>query len=356
MALSTRMQNLAKSPQIQRSSFRDMAGKMMGQKSMTKSVKKEMQKAGVYYGGKKMSRAKYEKNVRKFSQHLGEKGVKETRFAKQVRQSLRSKKGLVRGGTAEKEFQQDLKRQYKEGTPKGGFEDLDTGTKRKLYHKYLEKGTKGLTKDDVKMLGEAGVQELKERGDRMMAINKSRMQQSREEEGGEKKDETGMPKEKTTTAAAAGGDDKKGASDQGSSSAGSKSSGPVPLAGGASLGAGMPGNQIEGGMERMISSKLNSMENKPGQLGATATGKSPEAETSPTDAGSVESNEAESSDLRDALNKMVEGEAASKPSSELEGYPGAEGSSSDDSPEDKDSADGVEDIYGGGDSGSEGED
>lgn len=133
MALSLRIQNLAKDPRIQRSSFREMAAKMMGQKGVTKTARKEMQKAGVYFGGKKLSKVKFEKNLRKISRHLEEKGGKETRFAKQIRTSLRGKKGLIRGGTAERVFQKDIAGQFKEEAPKAALTILSLEKKENIF-------------------------------------------------------------------------------------------------------------------------------------------------------------------------------------------------------------------------------
>lgn len=310
MVLSLRMQSLAKNPQIQRNSFHQMAAKMIGQKGVTNTAKKEMQKAGVYYGGKKLSKGKFEKNIRQFSQHLEEKGGKETRFAKQIRQSLRSKKGLVRGGVAEKEFHRDLKRQYKEATPQSGFDNLELGEKRKYLHKFLEKGLKGLTREDRKVLGEEGINTLKERGERIKAINQSRLQREREAEDkqGKSEDEVGVPKEKAVSSGTSRVEEEKSSSGQKPS----VGAAPVPLAGGTLLGVGMA-NQIEGRVERIMNANLNSPE-----IGA----KESQIEASSAENSSVRQDSTEEESYQNVLDKLVKKETTSgrKPDN-AEDYP-----------------------------------
>lgn len=261
MALSQRMQNLSRNPQMQRSSLQDMTKRMISKSgAVSKStLKKVMGKH--FHGSRGVSRRQAEKALKDISQNMEEQGVKGTYYGKKVRKSIRGEGRFAKGGVAEKEFHKDIKRQYSAGSQQGGYESLDMGTKRKLLHKVMD-NPKRLSKEDRALLGEEGVKILKERAERMKQMNQYRRKLEREEadkaeQSGEKKPQSsGSSKEET-----------KSSGSQQEAPMGSpaqKAGGVVPLQGGVSFERGMAGQFEGGGFEQVPSPDMTS-EGIPGE-------------------------------------------------------------------------------------------
>ncbi|MFA6272630.1 MAG: hypothetical protein WC693_06055 [Patescibacteria group bacterium] len=186
MPVSQRIQNLQKNPSISRDSFHQVAAQMMGRKGVTDSVKKGLKKSGVFYGKRSLTKHEFEKGVRAFSEHLEKEGVKETRFTKGIRGSLRYKSGLTRGGQAERAFRGGIKAQMGGTTVINSFHDLEPGVRRKFLAKMIDKGKlSNQDRDLMKQMGldpEKGVVELKKFAERIISMNQWKRAQEIEEE------------------------------------------------------------------------------------------------------------------------------------------------------------------------------
>ncbi|MFH1535395.1 MAG: hypothetical protein ABIF80_05470 [Patescibacteria group bacterium] len=187
MPVSQRIQNLQKNPTASRGHFHDVAAKMMGKKSVTKSVEKNLKKAGVFYGKKKLTRSQFEKGVRAISDQMSEGGIKENRYAKDMRASLRSKKGMVQGGHVEKAFKTGVQAQMGEDVSIGSFFDLDQGTRRKFLSIMIDKGQ--LSEKNKELMRQSGldpakgIKELKKFAERITSMNQYQRAREIEEEG-----------------------------------------------------------------------------------------------------------------------------------------------------------------------------
>jgi hypothetical protein len=189
MLLSQRMQNLQKNPTVARGDLHNAAAQMMGRKGVTKSVEKGLKESGLFHGKKRITKREFEKGVRKFSEHMEEKGIKENRYTKDMRKSLREKKGLVRGGQAEKAFRSGVQAQIGGDSSVDSFFDLGQGERRKFLSKMIEKGK--LSKNDKELMQQRGLdpdkgtQELKKFAERITQMNQYQRAQEVEKEGNE---------------------------------------------------------------------------------------------------------------------------------------------------------------------------
>jgi hypothetical protein len=186
MVVSQRIQNLQRNPSISRDSFHQVAAQMMGRKGVTDSVKKGLKQSGVYYGKKSLTKREFEKGVRAFSEHLEREGVKGSRFAKEIKDSLRYKSGLTRGGQAERAFKGGIQAQMGGTAVISSFHDLEPGVRRKFLAKMIDKGKlTNKDKDEMKQMGldpEKGVGELKKFAERVISMNQWKRAQEIEEE------------------------------------------------------------------------------------------------------------------------------------------------------------------------------
>jgi len=272
MGQSLGIQNLRRNPVVARKNLHEITAKMMGQKNVTKSVEKHLKEAGVYYGGKKISKGRFERDLRKVSQHLQEKGVKETRFAKEIRGSLRKTKGLVRGGEAEKSFKGGVEQQMSAGQKTGGFRDLDKMTRHSLLHRYMSKGK--LSGEDRAKLSDEGFEELKTVVQRFKSMNIYRRQTEREEDSGQP-DENRIQPEKAQSSATSYEKDGNQSDQESATPSASKDQSAVPLQGGigtqarpeenlerfsANIGTGLPADEKPSTEE---TSEISSEKKKP---------------------------------------------------------------------------------------------
>lgn len=186
MPVSQRMQNLQKNPTVSRGDFHQVAANMMGKKKVTKSVEEALKKTGGFHGSRKMTKREFEKGVRALSEHMEESGVRGNRYTKDMRDSLRSKKGFVRGGHAEKAFQSGVQAQMGGDSSVDSFFDLDQGERRKFLSKFIDKGK--LSKKDKELMEQRGLdpekggKELKKFADRIMQMNQYQRAQEIENE------------------------------------------------------------------------------------------------------------------------------------------------------------------------------
>jgi len=233
MALSSRMQNLAKqslikNPSISRDSLHNMASKMMGKKGVTGSVVKVLKKTGHFYGPQRLSRHQYEQAAREISEHLKEQGVKENRFTKDIRESLRSRRGLIRGSAAEKLFENEIKKEITavEST------EMDPKTKNRLRTKLIQ-GHK-LTKRDLEGVPKEELYKLK---GLIGALKNIHQRETAEQIERESKNQTDEKKLREKAQTSASSSQKEGDKEPNSNDvASSKGQSTVPLQGG--LGSG----------------------------------------------------------------------------------------------------------------------
>lgn len=238
MVLSSRMQNLAKqglrrNPSMSRDSFHGVVAQMMGKKGITDSVKKTLKATGHYYGSKQLKKREYEKAVRDVSEHLQEKGVKETRFVKDIRKSLTRKQGLAKGSVAEKIFENDIENQINAGEPTG----IDNSIRNRLRTKLMQ-GQK-LTKRDLEGVPEEELDKLKNMIGALKQIHKREMAEQIEKEAKEQTDEGKMYEKAKTSASAREDNQGENQDSQSVETDPAKSQSTVPLQGGVGAGAGM---------------------------------------------------------------------------------------------------------------------
>lgn len=232
MALSSRMQNLKKlglsrNPTVSRGTFHEAAAQMMRKDGkVTKSVEKALKQTGLYHGRRNLTKREFEKGIRKFSEHIQQKeGTKETRFAKDIKRSLRTKKGLIKGSAAEKIFKADVEKQLSSGQPT----EMDRETRNRLRTKLMQ-GEK-LTNKDLEGVPDEELDQLKNMVEALKSIHQRERAEEIEQETKEQTDE-GKIHEETSVSAAAREDKEKKSGQDDQSSKRSGSSVTVPLQGG----------------------------------------------------------------------------------------------------------------------------
>lgn len=237
MALSSRIQNLRKNPVVSRENLHEVTAKMMGQKSVTDSVKKVLRKTGHYYGSRRLNKQQYGQALKDVSEHLEkEKGTKQTYFARKIRESLRKGKGLVRGGTAEKVFHSEVKEQISAGEPT----EMNPEIKNRLRTKLMQ--GKRLTQEDIEGVPEEELDKLKLMVKSLQRIHqRERAEEIEKETQGETDEKKIQPEEARSSAISY--EEEKDQGDQKSTTAPtSKSQSTVPLQGGIGTEARPEGN------------------------------------------------------------------------------------------------------------------